>query len=58
MSDFGATEVAALFVSMALETALRRALRDIEGKTDEEIMQLIVQEQLRKETLMRRIKEL
>lgn len=51
-NPFGATEIAALFISMAIETALKRAMREIDGKTDEEIMQLILTEKLRKDALM------
>ena len=57
-NPFGATEAAALFLSIALETALKRALREIEGKTDEEIMVLILEEKLRKDALMKQIQEL
>jgi len=57
-NPFGATEAAALFLSIALETALKRALRDIEGKTDEEIMQLIITEKLRKDALMKQVQGL
>jgi hypothetical protein len=55
-NPFGATEVAVLFLSMAVETALRRAMREIDGKTDEEIMQLVVTEHLRKESLMTKVR--
>ena len=57
-NPFGATEAAALFLSMAIEAALKRALRQIDGKTDEEIMQLIITERLRKDALMKQIEEL
>ena len=57
-NPFGTSEVAALFLSIALETALRRAMREIEGKTDEEIMALIVQEKIRKDALMAKVKGL
>ena len=57
-NPFGATEMAALFLSMAVETALKRAMRQIEGKTDEEILQLIIQEKARKDALMRQVEGL
>ncbi len=57
-NPFGVSEVAVLFLSMAVETALKRAMRDIEGKTDEEIMGLVITEELRKQNLMAKVKEL
>jgi len=57
-NPFGVSEVAALFISMAIETALKRAMRDIDGKTDEEIMQLILTEKLRKDALMKQVQGL
>ena len=56
-NPFGASEAAAIFLSIALETALRRAMRQIEGKTDEEIMRLVAAEQLRKANLMAQVEE-
>jgi hypothetical protein len=56
-NPFGISEAAALFLSITIETALRRAMRKIDGKTDEEIMALVVDEQLRKANLMAKIKE-
>ena len=57
-NPFGASEAAALFLSVALEVALKRALREIDGKTDEEIMQLIITEKLRKDALMKQVQGL
>jgi hypothetical protein len=57
-NPFGVSEVAILFLSMSMEVALKRAMRQIEGKTDEEIMALVVAEQLRKKELMAKVEEL
>ena len=57
-NPFGFSEAAVLFLSIAMETALKRAMRDINGKTDEEIMQLVVSEQLRKQVLMTQVDKL
>ena len=57
-NPFGISEVADLFISMTVEVALKRAMRDIDGKTDEEIMQLIVTEKIRKESLMAKVEAL
>jgi hypothetical protein len=56
-NPFGASEVAILFLSMAMETALKRAMRDIHGKTDEEILLLIPDEEARKKLLMSRVRQ-
>ena len=57
-NPFGVSEAAILFLSISMETALQRAMRDIDGKTDEEIMALVVTEELRKQALMAKVKEL
>ena len=57
-NPFGISEAATLFLSITLETALKRAMREIDGKTDEEIMQLIIGEKLRKDALMAKVEAL
>lgn len=57
-NPFGVSEAAALFLSISIETALKRAMRQIDGKTDEEIMALIVTEKLRKDALMAKVETL
>jgi hypothetical protein len=57
-NPFGVSEAAVLFLSIAMETALKRAMRDIDGKTDEEIMQLVGPELARKAILMAQVDKL